>query len=250
MYKRLKKELSPLFSLKLTIVCLAAFFVVLIMGTLYQSEHGLYAAQEKIFASYFFLWKDFIPLPGLQLILIVLFVNLFSSIIFKTEFKPKNIGLNLTHLSTLLLLLSVFLIAQFKEESYLSLQIGESTNISKDYRLKEKEYTLPISIQLLDFTKKDYLGTDMAKSYESLVRINEKELYRKLRISMNKPLRYGFYTFYQASYSVDEFGEYHSKLAVSKNPLQVLPYIFSILCSLGLLLHFFIKLFIYRKENS
>ncbi len=91
----------------------------------------------------------------------------------------------------------------------------------------------------------------MARSYESRVLIHTPELDREVVISMNKPLRYDDYTLYQSSYSQTEQGE-SSTLAVVRNPGRMLPYIASLVISLGMVVHFFLMLLKYagRKRKK
>ena len=61
---------------------------------------------------------------------------------------------------------------------------------------------LPFTVKLLDFRKIDYPGTQMAAGFESDVEVTDPDrgivLMRK--ISMNNPLRYRGYSFYQSSF--------------------------------------------------
>jgi cytochrome c biogenesis protein ResB len=72
--------------------------------------------------------------------------------------------------------------------------------ITVEYRPDQRE--LPFTIKLLDFRKIDYPGTQMAAAFESDVQLTDAQrgiiLMRK--ISMNKPLRYRGYSFFQSSY--------------------------------------------------
>ena len=67
---------------------------------------------------------------------------------------------------------------------------------------REAERELPLTVKLLDFRKIDYPGTQMASGFESDVELTDPQrgiiLLRK--ISMNHPLRYRGYSFYQSSY--------------------------------------------------
>jgi hypothetical protein len=118
------------------------------------------------------------------------------------------------------------------------------------FSLRRKTHPLPVTVRLLDFKKTEHPGTSKAKSFESRVIISTPELAREVVISMNKPLRYDDYSFYQSSYSQMEKTE-ASTLAVVQNPGRIIPYIASIVISLGLIIHFTIMLwkFALRKEN-
>lgn len=104
-------------------------------------------------------------------------------------------------------------------------------------QLRRTRRVLPFTLTLKDFRAEFHPKTQIAKSFESDVLIEEGESARPVRISMNKPLRVKDYTVYQASYGDDSFGRETSTFAVVKNPTRLLPYIASILVSFGLFLH-------------
>ena len=80
-----------------------------------------------------------------------------------------------------------------------SLPLGKEP-VTVEYRPAVRE--LPFTIKLLDFRKIDYPGTQMAAAFESDVELTDAKrgiiLMRK--ISMNHPLRYRGFSFYQSSY--------------------------------------------------
>ena len=106
--------------------------------------------------------------------------------------------------------------------------------------LRHKRFELPFTIRLDHFKAQFHPGTDMAKSYESLVTITTGSLERQVRIYMNNPLRYKDYTVYQASYDTDNMGRQSSTLAVVRNYARILPYIACFVVFFGLALHFLI----------
>jgi hypothetical protein len=108
----------------------------------------------------------------------------------------------------------------------------------KKYRavIRHSQTKLPFSIELLDFEKKIYAGTDIAKSYQSQINLVLPTGREKYLIHMNHPLRYQEYSFYQASFLEGENGD-TTVLAVVKNPGRIFPYVASIIMCLGLLLH-------------
>ena len=118
------------------------------------------------------------------------------------------------------------------------------------FSLRKLRKKLPLELGLLDFRIKKYPGSEIVKSYESTVEIKHEELKRELVISMNKPLRYKDYTFFQSSYQITPAGVEYSVFAVVKNSGRLLPYISSIVVFLGLLIHFILMLFRKRKESS
>jgi hypothetical protein len=105
--------------------------------------------------------------------------------------------------------------------------------------LESKRSYLPFRIKLRKFQPTTYPGTDIAQSFESEVTIveNNKNIYDGV-ISMNNPLRYKGYTFYQSSYiSQENTDNYITVLAVVYNLGQNFPYIASILLAIGIFIH-------------
>lgn len=125
---------------------------------------------------------------------------------------------------------------------------GQSTSITMGARtihlmLQRKRLSFPFILRLKDFRMENHANTSMARSYESLVEVVQNGVVREVLISMNQPLRYKNFTFYQASYAKDEFGRELSTLAVVKNTGRLLPYMASLLTSAGLLLHLLLMAF-------
>ena len=106
-----------------------------------------------------------------------------------------------------------------------------------------KTYNLNFDLELIDFRMAKYQGSEKAKTYESEVRLKDK----KIIISMNEPLKYGGWTFYQSSFEPDKDGREPvvSILSVNKDPGRVLKYFGSLLIVVGIAL-----LFYRRKMNG
>lgn len=106
----------------------------------------------------------------------------------------------------------------------------------------------PVRVKLIDFRHDTYIGTNVPKNYSSLVELvdEEKEIDRKVLISMNNPLRYTGRTFYQSSFAPDETG---TVLQVVSNPGWMLPYLCCVIVGIGMLFQFVLTLskFISRK---
>jgi hypothetical protein len=364
-------------SLKVTVVCLVILTVLVVWGTVYQAEHGLYQAQQKFFHSWVFWIGGFIPFPGTVLVMFVLFFNLVAALFFRIGFRVNKIGNIITHLGILILLVGGFLTFYFSEESSLMLREGEGSDMSSsrhlwelavweakagdrdiyaidtagfrsgetihfhnlNLELKIKEYypncnaytanisssgsdshpvlnssgiqllketppsgelaeniaggvfivnpesrinqslllygqdnaptrvtvdgrnfffsikrktiPLPLYINLQDFAVKYYPNSTIPKSYESRVSIRaEQGLEREVVISMNKPLRFKNYAFFQSSYHIAPDGTEYTILAVVKNAGRLLPYYSSITIFLGMLIHFLLMLFKRRKKKK
>jgi hypothetical protein len=104
-------------------------------------------------------------------------------------------------------------------------------------------------LTLLNFDHDRYAGTDIPKNFSSQVRLVdlERNEHREVRISMNNPLRYRGYTFYQAGF---DNNDKTSIFQVVKNPAMLLPYIACGLVATGLLVQFSMHLFGFvRKRN-
>jgi ResB-like family len=361
-----KGIIPHLASLRISVVCLLLLFILTAWGTVYQAEAGLYAAQVRFFYSIYFLVWGFLPLPGAQLVLWVLFFNLAASMLFRVSYRFSNIGNIITHFGFLFLLAGSFITYRYAQESYLPLNEKEVSNVSIDRRqwelavwtdegfglekrvstfdvspkkigqeldfsefgfkalvqnyyrncmaiadttsqealmgrgkigslktrrpeadpednlagmilhikstgedlqemilyggqmtpnsalvkgksiqleLRKARHPLPITLRLVDVKKEDYPGTGIPRSYHSDVEFQSEGMELKTRISMNNPLHYKNFTFYQASYNVDSQGRESSVLAVVENTGRLLPYISGTMIFGGMVIHFLMMLF-------
>ena len=103
----------------------------------------------------------------------------------------------------------------------------------------------PFSLTLLKATHTTYPGTDIPKDFRSRVRIDNAAASerREVEISMNHPLRYGGYTYYQYQMSAGEMvrrsGQTPSSvLQVVRNPGWLTPYVGCGMVGVGLILQF------------
>jgi len=107
--------------------------------------------------------------------------------------------------------------------------------------LRKKRTYVPFQIELIDFEKKLHPGTQMPKSYKSVVNLIEEGQKRRVVIQMNEPLRHKGYTFFQSSFIEGQGGGKDSTvLAAVKNYGRQFPYISSIIMSIGLLIYLMI----------
>ena len=131
--KFLKIIMSPkVFSYTLIWLIILVFF-----GTIAQKNIGLYASQMKYFSSFYFLFLGFIPLPGGRLVLLLMTVNLFSSMFKRNLWQLKKIGIIIVHLGGLLLLAGGGLTAYFSSEGNMVIAEGETSNYVDDYHNME-----------------------------------------------------------------------------------------------------------------
>lgn len=362
------KLISNVGSLKLTVVGFAILTILVIWGTLYEVENGIYAAQEKFFKAWFIIIGKIIPIPAVKTVLSLLTLNLIAAFLKKRALTIRSAGIFILHFGVLLLIVGSAITSTFVKESALTLQENQTANEaynfsqwnlsitlkshknnknSKKYSLKQlkegqtlelipsqlnlnirkvftncaamidpsdssnvialkqlkpakddrnipglafslknakypenkvrEEYLyaglqhfpavyiyegdtiilsleperieLPIKITLLRFKVEYYPGSNKAKSYQSRIRALGKNIDREITIEMNRPFRYGEFTFYQMSYSGKE-GTYASTFAVVKNPFRFMPYISSIIIAVGISLHFIVKMIYALKRKG
>jgi hypothetical protein len=124
------KPLAILASLELTVIGLFLMSLLVIGGTILQSEKGIYAAQQEIFQSWVFWLFGVLPLPGMLLAGALLFVNLLGAVFFRLKIKWSGLGLLLVHLGLLVLLGGGFISFQYGREYSITLNEGESAQMA------------------------------------------------------------------------------------------------------------------------
>ena len=237
---------SALFSLKTTSVVLLWLLVLTIWGTVYEVRFGLYDSQRLFFHSWTLMAWGIVPLPGVRLSAAFLFMQCAAVLVRRCKRGLGDAGMLLIHAGVLALIIGMAVVAFTSREAKLTLAQGEQSAVAAG---ESGELQLPVRVTLLEFQKKDYPGTTMARSYESRVRIEADGVNREAVISMNRPLRYKSFTFYQESYSQD--GDFfRSTLAVVKNPGKKLLYWACVIIAAGFLYHFSLKLFFAMVKGS
>ncbi len=115
--------------------------------------------------------------------------------------------------------------------------------------MRPRRFYKQFALTLLDFTHDTYAGTDIPKNFSSKVRLIdfERNENREVLISMNDPLRYRGYTFYQSGF---DNNDKTSILQVVKNPAMLMPYIACGLVAIGLLTQFSMHLFGFVRKRS
>lgn len=100
------------------------------------------------------------------------------------------------------------------------------------------QYALPVQVKLLDFRKIDYPGTSMAAGFEADVELTDPQrgVALKRTISMNNPLKYGGYSFFQSSYFMGEVET--TVLSVRNDPGTPLVYAGFLIVVLGIVAMF------------
>jgi len=128
--KFIKNLIKTAASLKLTVFCLLFVCILVMWGTFYQVDFGIYAAQKRYFDSWFFLIKGLIPFPGLKSIIVVLAINLLASGACRFSFRMEKLGVFLIHIGTIALIVGTAFSSFLINESVLSLFEGEKSNVS------------------------------------------------------------------------------------------------------------------------
>ncbi|HMN42913.1 MAG TPA: cytochrome c biogenesis protein ResB [Phycisphaerales bacterium] len=114
---------------------------------------------------------------------------------------------------------------------------GRTYEISLRFKRTYKPYVL----ELIDFRHDKFVGTDKPRNFSSRVRLIDpgRNVDREVVISMNNPLRHAGETFYQSAFKPGDTG---TILQVVKNPGWLIPYISCGMVTLGLLVHFGIRM--------
>ncbi len=112
------------------------------------------------------------------------------------------------------------------------------------YGNKRIDLGFPVTLDRFEMEK--YQGTEMAASYKSIVTVPELGVQE---ISMNEPLKYKGFTFYQASFQQDKMGQpIGSVLSVNRDPGRFWKYLGSLMIVLGSIVLFYFKR-TRKKEN-
>ncbi|MAF91086.1 MAG: cytochrome c biogenesis protein ResB [Bdellovibrionota bacterium] len=109
-----------------------------------------------------------------------------------------------------------------------------------------RQIELGFPVQLKKFEMDKYMGTNRAASYASTVVVPE---LGEVKISMNEPLKYKGYTFYQASFQQDENGAPNASiLSVNKDPGRIWKYLGSLLICVGSVMLFYMRKYYAQKK--
>jgi hypothetical protein len=133
--------------------------------------------------------------------------------------------------------LGTYLVSTYLDQSQTVTVDGRAYEIALRFKRTYKPYT----IELLDFRHDKFVGTEKPRNFSSRVRLidPERNVNREVLIYMNNPLRHAGETFYQASFKQGDTG---TILQVVRNPGWLIPYISCSMVTLGLLIHFGIRM--------
>ncbi len=129
-------------SLRLSVLCLLYIALLVIYGTFYQVDHGLYAAQERIFRSWFFFVGGFLPVFGLPSVLLAAVVNMLAAGVRRFSFRLGHAGLFLMHVGVVIFIVGSGLSSQFVNESTLTLFKGQI--VSESLNLRNWDFSISL----------------------------------------------------------------------------------------------------------
>lgn len=110
-----------------------------------------------------------------------------------------------------------------------------------EFYLTKESLTLPFELVLTNFKMDKDPGTNNPASYESFVRLFTSAGPSDHHVFMNNPLKFDNFTFYQASYSQDQQGNYSSTLSANVDQGRPLKYLGSLLLVLGAIWHYILN---------
>lgn len=163
---------------------------LVIAGTLAQRDIGLYQAQQKYFSSFILMFGP-VPLPGASLVMAVIFLGLLAKLLFRSRWNRAMLGVNITHLGSILLLLGGFLTAVFSQEGNMAIQEGAELGYFADYHDVELAVidTAPSDHDLVTVFEEGWLKQGSVMSHSSLpFRIEVLEMHRNVEVTSLRPL--------------------------------------------------------------
>jgi ResB-like family protein len=136
MTRVLKTVYEALCSFWLAITVLAFLFLLTVLGTIEQTHSSLYEVQKRYFESAFVVHKVYgipVPLPGVYLLLVVLFVNLVCGGIVRIRKDRTTWGIVVAHLGILVMLLGAAVEFTWSQKGHATLSEGSTTAEFQSY---------------------------------------------------------------------------------------------------------------------
>ena len=129
----LKKISTIAGSLRLTVITLLFLSVLVVWGTLYQVDHGIYSAQERFFNAWIVLIGGFFPFPAVRTLVAMLSVNLLAALFRKRPVTLLTAGMFIMHLGVVLLVGGAVVASGLVRESAVTLREGQQTAETYDF---------------------------------------------------------------------------------------------------------------------
>ncbi|MDF1870396.1 MAG: cytochrome c biogenesis protein ResB, partial [Phycisphaerales bacterium] len=141
----LKQLLSILASLRLTVLLLTLAMVLIFVGTLAQTQLGVWQAVDTYFRSWIAMIdlghltggetrRIGVPLPGGLSIAALMILNLLAAHIIRFKANRKRIGILVLHAGLIVLLLGEFVTGFLEDEGMMSIDEGQQTSFLEDIR--------------------------------------------------------------------------------------------------------------------
>jgi cytochrome c-type biogenesis protein CcsB len=235
----MRKLLSNLASLKLTVILVLLIGVVLSAGTILESLRGTEASKAVYEASWFYA------------LLMLFALNVGCALVDRWPKNRWRIGFAITHLSMLLILFGALVTLVAKTEGQMPIWEGEqSSTVTQGKSEKDaRPLALPFAIKLDAFELDTYPGTGMPMQYRSRVRVVTGSSETPGVIEMNKPLSHGGYSFFQSSYRIED-GRRATILSVSRDPGQPIVFVGYVLLVAGMIVVFATRLIQFRQAAA
>lgn len=178
---KLFKILFDIFSsFGFAVIMLIGLFALVMLGTFYQVEHGLFQAQARYFNSIYFM-QSFgpisIPVPGAYLLMILFSINLITGGLVRIKKNWKRPGIIITHVGILVMLLSALITFKYSIRGNMTLYespMAEATERYGDEILSYNEWAIEVGqpetgSTLFVITESEFgdLGSNNARTYYS-----------------------------------------------------------------------------------
>lgn len=140
MMKLLKKTVDVFSSFGFASILLLLLLLLTYLGTLEQVDSGLYDVQKKYFESVF-LFHDFhfgsvtipVPLPGVYLLLLLLFLNLVIGGILRIRKTWSKAGILTVHVGIIVMLVAGFVKLRYSTDGHLTLYENQRSSEYESY---------------------------------------------------------------------------------------------------------------------
>ncbi len=132
--------LSFFSSYLLVCILLGFLFILTLLGTLEQVDNGLFEVQKKYFNSYFLVHDAGpvgIPLPGANLVLMLLSVNIVLGGLVRIRKRWATAGVMVIHVGIVVMMAAALVKLHWSDEGYLQLYPGERSDEYVSYHLWE-----------------------------------------------------------------------------------------------------------------
>ena len=136
-------------SYALSVATMFFMFLIILFGTLYQVEHGLYAAQVKYFDSLLVMHQVgplVFPLPGAYTLMVILSINLLCGGFIRIKKNKYTIGILITHFGIAFMMVSCALTFHFADRGAMRLYepYGDQAGWTSDEFVSYMEWNIEI----------------------------------------------------------------------------------------------------------